>query len=145
MKWNWGVGVATVYVLFAAATSGFVVFAMSRPVSLVRPDYYAESLREDQQIAARANAVRLGAAVSITLQDGGVRIAVPTVETAVTGTVTLYRASDPTADRTFTFSPDARGVQVFDATGLQSGHWIVKLRWMSDGRECYREEPIVLP
>ena len=78
MKWNWGTGIAATYIMFAAATSGFVVFAMSRPVSLVTPDYYAESLREDQLMAARANAQRLGSAVSIAMEGRGVvRLAVP--------------------------------------------------------------------
>jgi hypothetical protein len=39
MKWNWGTAIAATYVVFAAATIGFVVFAMQLPVLLVRPDY----------------------------------------------------------------------------------------------------------
>jgi hypothetical protein len=145
MKWNWGFGVAATYIVFAIATSGFVVFAMSRPVSLVRPDYYAESLREDQQLAARANATRLGAAVSVAVQDRTLRIRVPRpLETTITGTVVLYRASDPDADRTFTFVPDPNGVQTIDLSRSPSGHWIVKLHWTTAGRDYYVEEPVVL-
>ena len=33
--WNWGVGLATVYAIFAGATVGFVAFAMGQPVDLV--------------------------------------------------------------------------------------------------------------
>ena len=113
MKFNWGAGVAAAYIVFAVATSGFVAFAMHRPVSLVRPDYYAESLRADEQLAARANARQLGSAASISTQGHDtVRLTVPRgTQTAPTGTVTFYRASDPAADQTFTFSPDAQGVQ----------------------------------
>src|SRR6266545_4155541 len=139
MKWNWGAGIATTYIAFALATSGFVVFAMNRPVSLVRPDYYAESLREDQQMAARANAQQLGSAVSIAAEGSDiVRLTVPrTAGAIVTGTVTFYRASDPAADRTFTFSPGARGVQDVSVSQLAAGHWIVKLHWTAGGREYY--------
>ena len=66
MRVNWGTGIATAYVIFATATSGFVAFAMSRPVSLVSRDYYAESLREDQHLAARRNAAALGSGVAVT-------------------------------------------------------------------------------
>ncbi len=147
MKWNWGAGVAAAYTAFAIATSGFVVFAMSRPVSLVRPDYYAESLREDQVMAARANAQQLGAAVSIAAERGrGIQVTVPRRPgAAISGTVTLYRASDPAADRTFPFSPDRAGAQLVPAAHLAAGHWIVKLQWTADGHEYYVEQPIVLP
>lgn len=147
MKWNWGTGIAATYIAFAAATSGFVVFAMNRPVSLVRPDYYAESLREDQQMAARANAQRLGSAVSITtVAPDVIRLTVPRdAATTMTGTITLYRASDAAADRTFPFTPNARGVQDLHVAGMASGHWIVKLHWTAEGRDYYVEQPIVLP
>jgi hypothetical protein len=147
MKWNWGVGIAAVYTAFAIATSGFVVFAMNRPVSLVRPDYYAESLREDQQMAARANARQLGAAVSISPNGGDiVRLTVPrTSQDAIAGTVTFYRASDPGADRTLPFSPGANGIQDVNVSKLAAGHWIVKLQWTRGGRDYYIEQPIVLP
>jgi hypothetical protein len=146
MKWNWGVGMAAVYTAFAIATSGFVVFAMNRPVSLVRPDYYAESLREDQQMAARANARQLGTAVSISRDGDVVRLTVPrTNEDAITGTVTFYRASDPGADRTLPFSPGADGIQDVNVSKLAAGHWIVKLQWLREARGYYIEQPIVLP
>ena len=83
MKWNWGTGIAATYIAFASATIGFVVFAMNRPVSLVRPDYYAQSLREDQQIAARTNARRLGATVSIASEGPDViRLSIPADQAA---------------------------------------------------------------
>lgn len=147
MKWNWGAGIAATYIVFAAATSGFVVFAMSRPVSLVRPDYYAASLRQDQQMAARARARQLGSAVSIAAEERDVvRLRVPVgAGTPIAGTVTFYRASDPAADRTFTFSPDAHGAQDLDVARLASGHWIVKLQWTAAGRDYYAEQAIVLP
>ena len=147
MKWNWGTGIATTYIVFAAATSGFVVFAMNRPVSLVRPDYYAASLRQDEQMAARARAQQLGAAVSITAEARDVlTVRVPmSAATPITGTVTLYRASDPAADRTFTFAPDPHGAQDLNVARLASGHWIVKLQWTADGRGYYAEQAIVLP
>jgi hypothetical protein len=146
MKWNWGAGIAASYIAFAAATSGFVVFAMRRPVSLVRPDYYAASLHEDQLMAARSNAHLLGPAVSITNEGRDVvRLAVPrNAGVAITGSVTMYRASDPAADRTFPFSPDARGVQNLTVSRLASGHWIVKLHWATAGRDYDVEQPIVL-
>jgi hypothetical protein len=56
MRLNWGTGVAAAYLLFAIATGGFAAFAMSRPVLLVSPDYYADSLGR----RGRANQQRPG-------------------------------------------------------------------------------------
>jgi hypothetical protein len=147
MKFNWGAGVAAAYIVFAVATSGFVAFAMNRPVSLVRPDYYAESLRADQRLAARANARQLGSAASISARGHEtVRLTVPrSDQTGLTGVVTFYRPSDPGADQTFTFSPDAEGVQHVKVSTLAAGHWIVQLQWTAAGRDYYIEEAIVLP
>lgn len=146
MTWNWGTGIAATYITFASATAGFVVFAMNRPVSLVRPDYYAESLREDRQIAARANARHLGAAVSIASEGPAVvRLSIPADQAATArGSVVLYRASDPTADRTFAFTPDAHGTQQLRLDALASGHWIVKLHWSAAGLDYDTERPVML-
>lgn len=145
MKWNWGTAIAAVYLVFAASTIGFVVFAMQRPVLLVRPDYYAQSLREDERIAARANALRLGGALSIASDGRDVRLSIPRDQAAsARGSVLLYRASDPTADRTFAFTPDAAGRQDLRLSALRPGQWIVKLQWSAGGRDYDAEQPVTL-
>ena len=54
MTFNWGTGMAAIYALFVVSTVAFVTFAMRRPVALVRADYYAESLRQDQKCSRSA-------------------------------------------------------------------------------------------
>jgi len=146
MRINWGVGIAATYILFATATGGFVAFAMNRPVSLVRPDYYAESLREDQHLAATRNAQALGSALQVKT-DGRDRIHVslPSADASrIRGTVTLYRASDAAADRTFALHPDSRGEQELNISGLASGLWLVQLRWSAASVDYYFEQPVIL-
>jgi hypothetical protein len=145
MKWNWGTAIAAIYLVFAASTIGFVVFAMQRPVLLVRPDYYAQSLREDERIAARANALRLGAALSIASDGRDVRLSIPRDQaTSARGSILLYRPSDPTADRTFAFTPDAEGEQDLRLAALPPGQWVVKLQWSAGGRDYDAEQPVTL-
>ena len=40
LRLNWAVGIVASYVVFAAGTTGFVLYAMHRPVDLVSADYY---------------------------------------------------------------------------------------------------------
>lgn len=146
MKMNWGTGIAATYIAFATATSGFVVFAMNRPVSLVSPDYYADSLREDEQLAAIRNAQALATPAAIRSHEPDlIRVSIP-VATASTarGSITFYRASDVAADRTFELKPDVRGEQDIRVRDFARGLWLVQLRWSADGRQYYSEQPITL-
>jgi FixH protein len=144
MTVNWGTGIAAIYIGFAAATSGFVMFAMNRPVSLVSPDYYADSLREDQQLAAIRNTQALDAPPAAQWSElDRIHISLPAAHASVArGSITLYRASDVSADRTFGLTLDARGEQDVSVRGFARGLWLVKLRWSANGREYYFEQPL---
>lgn len=145
-RFNWGTGIAMAYAAFAASTLAFVGFAMSRPVALVRPDYYAESLRQDQRMRAVANARALGPALSLRTVGGRrliLRLPAGQVRTAG-GTITLYRASDAAADRTFALRLAADGVQEIALDGLAPGWWLAQVEWRASGEAFYLEMPVVV-
>lgn len=148
MQINWGTGITAVYSAFALATSGFVYFAMQQPVDLVRPDYYAASLSYDTRLAATQEAARLGDALTVAVDTGGRLVAItwPRDQVAtMSGTITLYRASDASADRTVRIAPDCDGVQQVPLAGLAHGHWLVKLEWQAGERGYYAERLVVTP
>ena len=101
VRFSWGTGMAVTYTAFVLATGAFVAFAMGRPVALVSDDYYAQSLRQDARMQAVANARALGPAVSV--RNAGGRLLIVSLPASqarsARGTVVLYRASDPAADR----------------------------------------------
>lgn len=141
---NWGTGIALSYILFASGTMGFVVFALQRPVDLVSADYYAQSLRQDQQMDAVRNARGLGAAAGVVQsQDRAVVVTIPHAQaSSAHGTVTLYRASDASADHVMDLRTDADGRQRISLEGLKPGAWSVHVRWHADGREFYLEQRV---
>lgn len=150
MKWNWGTAIAAAYITFALATTTFVTFAMSRSVDLVRADYYAESLRQDEHLQAIDNAYRLGSAAAIIDRTGAdthsVEIALPPSQRGTArGTITLYRPSNAAADRRINLSIDPAGRQLVAIPAVARGLWIVQLAWTADGREFYLERRITLP
>lgn len=143
IRMNWGIGLALVYAAFAAATTGFVTFAMGRTVDLVSPDYYADSLRQDQQMQAERNAQALGPALRIEASGDAAQIFVPADQApAARGTVRLYRPSDSHADRELPLALDSRGQQRLPLAGLQIGRWILQVRWTAAGRDYYFEAPV---
>jgi hypothetical protein len=147
ITFNWGTGIAAVYTAFALATTGFVTFAMSQRVDLVSSDYYVQSLRQDQKIAAERNTRSLEPPPSVLLTGSGhAMLSLPPDQAGrAAGTITWYRAADPTADRTTALALDGAGRQQLPLSGLMTGRWIVQVRWAASGRDYYYEQAVLLP
>jgi hypothetical protein len=150
MRMHWGAAIAAVYITFAGATVSFVVFAVGRPVDLVSADYYEQSLKHDTHMQALANADALGNAVRVVVAEDAPAIDVnvdvtPAQARGVSGTITLYRPSDRTADRVMPLSLDAEGHQRVVLDGAARGRWVVKLAWREAGQDFYREQAVLLP
>jgi hypothetical protein len=145
---HWGTGIALVYTAFALATVGFVVFAMSRQVDLVSPEYYAQALGHDARMAAKANADALGASLVVDVRPEARAVAIEwpaAIAGDVRGTATLYRPSSAALDRTVPLSPDAEGRQVLALDGLAPGAWRLHLEWTSHSVAYYVERDLVTP
>jgi hypothetical protein len=147
LRWNWGTGIALVYSVFALATMGFVVFAMDQKVELVSTDYYQRGLQHDARMAAEANGAGLGDAFRIDTSDGD-RAVVVTWSAATPrrgdGTVALYRPSDAAADASARVDPDPSGRQRIAIGEAPPGRWIVRVQWMSGGREYFVERSVTI-
>ena len=144
LRFNWGTGIALSYLAFAGGTMAFVVFALQRPVDLVAADYYAQSLRQDQQMDAVRNARELhDRATVVQSADRAVVVSVPQAHaSSAHGTVTLYRPSDASADRVVDLKIDVNGRQQISLDGLAAGQWSVRVRWTALGREFYLEQRV---
>jgi len=144
ISFTWGTALALVYAAFATATMAFVVFALRRPVDLVSADYYAQSLRQDRQMDAERNTRGLGDAASVVQTgDRSLVVSLPAAAAAgARGTVTLYRASDASADRVVALATDAAGRQRIGLDGLRAGQWSVRVRWTAGGRDFYLEHRV---
>ena len=144
MHFNWGTGIAITYTAFALATSGFVAFAMARHVDLVSADYYARSLQLDRRMAAERNAAELGDRVVVaqTAPRAAVVALPPEQKTEAAGTVTLYRASDASADRHMPIALDGNARQEISLDGMLAGRWLVQVEWSARGRDYFVEREI---
>ncbi|HET7220556.1 MAG TPA: FixH family protein [Vicinamibacterales bacterium] len=146
IRFNWGTGIALTYTAFALATSAFVAFAMERHVDLVSPDYYARSLQLDRRMEAVRNAAALGQRLTVAqTAPRAVALALPADQSAdAKGTVTLYRASDASADRQMPIALDPSGRQEISLAGLLTGHWLVQVEWRARGRDYFVEREVIV-
>ena len=147
IRLNWGTGIALVYIAFAAATASFVAFAMGRSVDLVSADYYAQSLQQDQRMDAERNTRALASPPDVVHSSArALVLSLPAAHAAsATGTVTLYRPSDASADRVLPLAIDPDGHQPIALDGLVRGRWLLQVRWSAQGRHYYFEEPVIVP
>jgi hypothetical protein len=147
MRLSWGTGITCVYTVFALGTLAMVAFAISHPVDLVGADYYQQSIAYDTRIAALSRADEVSDAVTIALQPNGrLHLGLPVSQVSrATGTVTLYRPSDASADRQWDLPIGAHGAVSIPLDGLPAGVWRVRLEWVIDGQTFYREQVVKLP
>ena len=149
IRLHWGTGIVLIYVAFATATLGFVIFAIAHPAALVTDHYYQDATRHDLRMEAIANAHAIGA--SVQLVDEGT--APPTVVLVVApeqagrarGSIAWYRPSDASADRVVPIAIDDAGEQRLPTAGLAAGHWRLKIDWDVDGRPFYLERAVFVP
>jgi hypothetical protein len=136
--WGWRIGI--VYSVFALATLGFVAFAFTNRVDLVRNDYYEESLRQDDIMAARERA----AAASSTVESAGTSVIIrPGVSPDADIEVRFYRADEPSLDRTLTVRAQTDGTATVDCSDMRAGRWTVTCIW-TVGSKSFRIERVIV-
>jgi len=131
---SWGTGLSIVYVSFAVATIGFVVFATTQHIDLVRPDYYQESLARNERSIAEQQANALGDSVAIAAEAGAILVHMPQNVGQAKGSVQLYRVAESKEDVTVPLTLDSAGSMRIDMSKRSYGRWDVTVAW-NDGKD----------
>jgi nitrogen fixation protein FixH len=84
--------------------------------------------------------------VLINLENGFIRLVFPKEfeQKSLNGTVQFYRPSDSKKDFTLSLSIDTSAQQIISTQNLEKGYWKVKLNWMQDSVEYYKESSFVI-
>jgi len=144
-SWNpWPYGLVAFLGSFACAVIGFGIFAIRQNQDLVRPDYYDQEIRFQEQIDRVARTKALGEPVTVMLSADG-RFLEVCLSSSAQGTIQLYRPADARLDREFALEPDAAGAQRLDVSALQSGLWKARVHWRTGTEEFFQDATIVLP
>ncbi|MFN7139567.1 MAG: FixH family protein [Limisphaerales bacterium] len=126
----------------------FVSWVVRQNNDLVRPDYYAEEQRYQEQIdrVQRTKQLNSKASIAYSIDQQQVTIAVPQehVGRITDGTIQLYRPSNAKLDRNVKLDLGADGKQRLDATQLEAGLWKVRVFWKHNDEEFYYDNSILV-
>ena len=140
----WPLGIFTAFGLFFAGMASVVVIAATHRDHLVNDNYYEQELKFQGRIDSAARTQKSGATIAWDAANNSVVIALPAAQLAqkFSGTIELYRPSEPKLDREFQLEPKADGTQTLDVSKLASGLWLVRAKWNAAGEDYFLEQKI---
>jgi nitrogen fixation protein FixH len=143
---SWGTGVVVAVVVFLSGMLGLAVIAAREEVSLVHTRYFDRGQQYGGRLRAMERAQALRDPLTVHVEHGIATVAYPhrTAVREITGTVTLYRPSNGSLDRTLAVAPDSSWTQSFHVGGLEPGLWKIQVEWKMGGEEYYIEQPMML-
>lgn len=146
MKFNWGTGIAAVYITFALAMIGFVIKSSQHDVNLVKKNYYDDDINYQTHYDKVKNARSLTKDLNIDLITEGADIALkfPSETPNPTGTVTFFRPSKTGVDQTLDIKVNEQNEMIIPASAFQSGLWKVQVDWQANGKPFYKEQNIII-
>lgn len=144
----WPFALIAFFAVFIGWLGTFAVIAVRNSMDLIRPDYYEQEVRYQEQIDRENRTARLSDAVQISYDAaaGNVALQLPAAQAAKSpaGTVRFYRPSDASLDREIPLAVNAAGHQVVDTTQLRRGNWKLRVTWRVEGEEFFSDQSIVL-
>jgi hypothetical protein len=141
--WPYGIGLA--FFLFFCYIALNITIALTHGETLVSDSYYEQEIDFQKQIEASARAHQAGASMVCDTANRKLVIAIPQAQSGhLSGSVELYRPSDPSLDQKLDLSPAANGSQIVDLSRLTEGLWLVRTRWTAEGQSYFLQERIVL-
>ncbi len=146
IKFNWGLGIASVYILFLIGSLVMAVIFMSQDVSLETTDYYAKGIVYQEQIDKMNRTKSLPEQLEIIASDGVLLFSFPKIfrHNEIDGTIHFYRPSNSSKDFTIAIAPDTARVQSIGTTNLEKGLWKIKIDWDADGNLYFNEKIVMI-
>lgn len=139
MKFNWGTGIALVFLIFASGMIGMIVASIRHNPSLVQKDYYKLDLNYQERLDRKNNTAALAEQPTLeaSATEKTIRIHLPAGMDDAAGNVRFYRSATVNDDFSQKFEP---GHPLgFSTAKLASGRWHVEMEWEAGGKKYYWE------
>jgi hypothetical protein len=146
MKFNWGVKITAVYIIFVMGIMYLVIQSSRQTVDLVTPDYYAEEIRYQDRINQTRRAEALSSPIQHSLKGQLLEIRFPSEFEGkeISGTVLLYYPADSKKDVTVPIKTSGNKMSL-SIPEKSSGMHILQVSWKSGNETYYFEEPLFIP
>ena len=146
MKFNWGWGIAALYIGFVLLIVVLVVGSVRQRCDLVSKDYYGEELVFQKVIDAGKNQSNLSSPISIVTGPEAVTINFPDElkNKTLQGDVLFYSAVNSDWDHSYKMQPADHNSIVIDRKTLHSTRYTVKIHCTVDGKSYYQESDVSL-
>jgi hypothetical protein len=142
---NWGKSIVLAFVIFTVFIATLVTVCVRQDISLVTKDYYQEELAYQGQIDRMAHTAMLSEKPDIKIQHGNLLIvSYEDFARVQSGSLQLFRPSDPAMDRQFKFRKTAETSLYFSTDGMKKGMYRARLKWTMDGNDFYLEKVVNL-
>jgi nitrogen fixation protein FixH len=145
MRFNWGHGIATFFVIFVAIMLSVLFYSRTKTEDLVTENYYDEELKYQDRIDEIHQAAALGELL-IEKQDGALKIALPDTllqKGMAKGRAHLYRPSDARLDLIAEFNPSDSGKVSFPLDKIAGGMFTLKVyATATDSTKYYWEKAL---
>ena len=144
----WPHAIIAWFVIFASAMAAWITFAVRQNMDLVRPDYYEEEIRFQNQLDRlnRTSAIRGEIALRYEAANHEVTLRLPAAHLGPrpSGQVHFYRPADAALDVDVPLAVDSTGLQRIGVGSFRAGHWKIRVQWTASGQDYSFEETLVL-
>jgi len=144
IKWNWGTKLFIAMALFIIMLLTFVYMTTLQEHPLVEEEYYQKSLIYQEKLDKIENAKKLNENVNVEMGEKYLIIDFQSFfnPDSLSGTIQIYRPSNPDYDINITIKPDTLGNVHIPVSKLHRGKYIVKIDYKY-GRKVFYEEKSV--
>lgn len=144
MKFNWGTGIALVYVVFALSMVGAVFASRKHDPGLMQKNYYDLDLNYQARMDKKQNAANLAELPTVRFDAAAKTIGVhfPTGMNASSGSAKFYRSATTRDD--FSVKIENTDSLEIPAQKLAPGRWHIELDWEANGKMYFWQTTVIV-
>ena len=146
MKFTWGTGIFIFLTVFLLAAAAFMVFAFKQDVNLVHKEYYEKGVDYTDQMNVEARSQQYHDDLNTRLVDEFLIIDFDEslAQKIDSGNALLFRPSSSRQDINYSLNLSGNSLLI-PKQDLNSGRYILKLSWYSEGLKYQVDMPVNIP
>lgn len=146
MKFDWGVGIVLVIVVFLIGMITLVIISSSQELNLVTPDYYPKGISYQEQIEKELRSNALEDQVFINQDDDFIYVYFPRLDSVNKpgGNVLLFYPRSNRFDKNYEVAVDDSLRMQISKDSIMTGRCRVKVDWNWDTTDYYYEQEVML-